>query len=774
MHRDACAAGPVPKIGMAMPLALAALSGVGLGWLAPPGLVGGWALAVLMLVAARRWHCLLLLLVMATTAHDVLSARAAELPAGLLGDDLAVEGRLETVSREQELTRLTVRVDACRPLAADRPACDSLRRVRLSHYAAPPMQPGERWALTVRLRPPSGFANPGTFDYRAWLWREGIQATGYVRRDPAAQRLSAASASLSSRALDQLESRSLSPLGTRWLAALTLGAGERLTDDDWELLNASGTTHLMVISGLHVGLVATFALLVGRGVARLVMPGRWRLAVWPWWLAGMAAVGYAGVAGMEPPALRAMLMTLVGLWVASGRHAPGPWQGWWLALGLVVLLDPLAVWRPGLWLSFLAVALLILIWQGRSRPAGLQGWIWALVRTQLLLAPLMAAAVLLAFARLAPAAPLVNLAAVPLVSTLMVPLGLAGWLLLPIEPLSRLCWGLFDWLAHGLAHLLEMAVAGLPLWWPEPETVLPLALLLGAIALLWALPGLAAGLRWVGTLLLGMTLIGLEAPDIPPGVLRVRVQDVGQGQLIELRSAGYRLLYDTGPRFGSGFAPLQSLWPPGQHFDTVLVSHADQDHAGGLDALVERHSVDAYLAPVDAALGVPLRPCRRGLSWERDGVRYRVLWPPPRAAHLSGNDRSCVLEVAAGDERLLITGDVGRQWERAFVEDVEGPVTLLVAGHHGSATSSGAQFVQTLSPRHTVFSAGRFNGYGHPADEVVRRFRRSGSCLWSTALDGALTAWLGRGEGSIVSAARPAAWRRGGVEGACHAVESPH
>ncbi len=530
----------------------------------------------------------------------------------------------------------------------------------------------------------------------------------------------------------------------------------------------------MVISGLHVGLVATFVLLMGRGVARLVTPRRWRLVIWPWWLAGAAALGYASLAGLEPPALRAMLMTLVGLWVASGRHAPGPWQGWWLALGLVVIVDPLAVWRPGLWLSFLAVALLILVWQGRSRPRGVSGWVAALLRTQLLLAPLMAAAVLLAFARLAPAAPLVNLLVVPLVSSLMVPLGLIGWLLLPIPTLSTLAWQGFDGLARGVAVLLDAAVAGLPLWWPAPETVLTLALLLGGIAGLWALPALAMRLRLAGTLLLSVTLLGLEAPEIPPGTLRVRVQDVGQGQLVELRSASYRLLYDTGPRFASGFAPIEALWPAGQRFDTVIVSHADLDHAGGVSRLVERHAVGAYLAPLAEAVGVPVRPCRRGQRWERDGVRYRVLWPPPRAAHLSSNDRSCVLEVTAGDERLLITGDVGREIERAFLAEVDDPVTLLVAGHHGSATSSGPHLVQSLAPRHALFSAGRHNGYGHPADAVVRRFRRGGSCLWSTALDGALTAWLGRPEGAAVSATRSAEWRHGGVEGPCHAVESPH
>ncbi len=126
----------------------------------------------------------------------------------------------------------------------------------------------------------------------------------------------------------------------------------------------------MVISGLHVSLVAGFVLLLGRGAARLMTPGRWRLAVWPWWLAAFGASGYALLAGLEPPALRALTMTLVGLWVASGRHAPGPWQGWWLALALVLLLDPLSAWRPGLWLSFGAVAMLILMWQGRPRPRG--------------------------------------------------------------------------------------------------------------------------------------------------------------------------------------------------------------------------------------------------------------------------------------------------------------------------------------------------------------------------------------------------------------------
>ncbi|OUE46337.1 DNA internalization-related competence protein ComEC/Rec2 [Billgrantia desiderata SP1] len=757
---------------MAMPLALAALAGVGLGHLAPPGLFEAWALCLLWLAGRGHWRAVMLGGLVAVTASQILLARGAVLPDGLLREDLLVAGRIESVEDEGRLSRLMVRVDACHPLDSARLPCDALRRIRLSFYGAPEIHAGERWELTVRLRPPAGFANPGTFDYGAWLWREGIQATGYVRSEPAARRLASAPASLRERALDHLDAQDLTPQARRWLAALTLGAGERLERDDWDLLNASGTTHLVVISGLHVGLVAAFVLLVGRGVARVATPRHWRMAVWPWWLAGAAAVGYAWLAGLQPPAMRAMIMTLLGLWVVSGRHAPGPWQAWWLALGVIVMLDPLSVWRPGLWLSFVAVALLILIWQGRPRLRGIRGWSWGLVRTQLLLAPLMAAAVLMAFARLAPAAPLVNLVAVPLVSTVLVPLGLLGWLFAPVPLLGTLCWRLFELTTQVLVQVLELSVALLPLWWPLAELVWPLALMLGAVALLWALPGLAGTLRLGATLLLVPAMLGLEASGPEPGTLRVRVQDVGQGQLIELRSASYRLLYDAGPRFASGFAPLSSLWPAGQRFDEVMVSHDDLDHAGGVAVLAERHTVGRYLAPSGESIGVPFDSCLRGQTWQRDGVAYRVLWPPEETAELSSNDRSCVLEVTAGSDRLLITGDVGRDIERMFLLDVQLPITLLVAGHHGSRTSSGPQLVQMLEPDHVIYSAGRHNAFGHPHDGVVRRFRRAGSCQWSTALDGAVTFWLGHGEAVSPSAARPAAWRRGGVEGRCHAVES--
>lgn len=168
---------------------------------------------------------------------------------------------------------------------------------------------------------------------------------------------------------------------------------------------------------------------------------------------------------------------------------------------------------------------------------------------------------------------------------------------------------------------------------------------------------------------------------------------------------------------------------------------------------------------------MPAEPCRAGDEWHWDGVRFRFLWPPaaPEAAW-SGNEASCVLLVEAGDSRLLITGDVGRGVERRLVAQVPAPLDLLVAGHHGSRTSSGPQLVQSLAPAHVIFSAGRDNAFGHPHDEVVRRFRHQRSCLWNTALDGAITMHIAQQAPPQAVSVR---LRPGGAdEGPCHRVKS--
>ncbi|MGM0614436.1 MAG: DNA internalization-related competence protein ComEC/Rec2 [Pseudomonadota bacterium] len=755
------------RTGIALPSALALLGGVlsvSSGFVQQfPGLFLAVYLLAGLRVANRYASVLPFWLLWGIMVALLTTEQGRALPAGLSGSDVSVEAKVLSVSDDNGVARLTLRLLSCAS-PPGQSSCQALGKVRVSAYQDIRFQPGERWEMTLRLRPPRGFSNPDTFDYQSWLWRERLNATGYVRRSPPAIRLAESAFSLRRLGLEYLTVQALSERSRRWLAALTLGDSEQLERQDWDLLNHSGTTHLVVISGLHVGLVATFSLLLARLVARLISPGNWRLRAWPWWLAAASTVAYATLAGLAPPALRAMLMALVGLWVASGRHAPGPWQAWWLALALVIILDPLAAWRPGFWLSFVAVAWLIVIWHGRPRPRGLRGWLWALVRTQLLLAPLMAGAVLFAFGRLAPLAPLINLLAVPWVSLVMVPSAMLGWLLIPVAPLSELSWWVFEQALNLFHGLLTLNVTYLPLWEPSSSHYKTLGVGFIWLALCWGLPATSWMLRAFAVVTVSLLAVWPREESWPDGALRVRVMDVGQGQLVELRSQHQRMLYDTGPRFRSGFMPLDTLWPGGQRFDQVVVSHADNDHAGGISALLDGHKVIDWWLPKGEEPDVSPMPtprsCYAGQRWSIDDIGYHYLWPPPGKNKLSANDRSCVLHVTVGEHSLLLTGDVGVNVERRLLTLLDTSISVLVAGHHGSNTSSGEQFVRYTQAHHVVFSAGRDNAFGHPTQAVVRRFRRAGSCLWNTAHDGALTFWLIPGETLSVTPQRELSGKR--------------
>lgn len=744
---------------------MAALSGAAAGVSdeAPNALLfwGVWLLAA---VLFRR-----IVLIAAAVFSLALYHGAAQLPTplapGLARQDLAITGRIQSLETSSDRARLRLEIDTCQ--SPDyMPSCERLTQVRLNWYQPPALEPGEQWQLTARLRPPHGLKNPGAFDYGAWLLQNGLGATGYVRDSPSPVRLEKAGFHLRRAAERFATTRIDNDQTLRWLRALTLGDGSALNDAQWSLLRDTGTTHLAVISGLHVGMVAAVTLVLFRWLARLCQPRRWRMASWPWVASALAAVAYAALSGFAPPATRAAIMTAVALWVASGRHAPGVWQGGWLAVLLVTLAMPGAIRQSGFWLSFGAVAVLILAWRWREH----QGPIWTLLRTQWLLTCGVGAATLLFFAHLAPLGFFINLLAVPWVSFLMVPVALLGWVLSPFAPLAELVWGLFGLLSRAFEAALVWFDDLQPDWQPDAERVGAVAAALLLVCLLSLLPGLALRFRWAAALLAaGLVLGGRDTDGPAPGEVRLLIHDVGQGQLVDIQTASSRWLYDTGPRWRGGFMPIDTLWSGPQSFDGVIISHGDQDHAGGVPVLLDHHRVGQWWAPLAESVETPVvQLCRRGTGWQRDGVKFAFLWPVAEEAMSDErNDRSCVLSIQAGDHRVLITGDVGSRVERRLVQADRTPVSLLVAGHHGSHTSSSPALVDALSPERVIYSAGYLNPYGHPADRVVRRFRRAGSCQWSTALDGAVAVSI-RGDKVSLVTERDG----GGVEYRCAGLES--
>ncbi|OIN50690.1 DNA internalization-related competence protein ComEC/Rec2 [Pseudomonas azotoformans] len=629
------------------------------------------------------------------------------------------------------------------------------QRIRVSWRGGPPVRSGERWRLAVTLKRPAGLLNFHGFDQEAWLLAQRIGATGSVKdgerlaparnawRDSVRQRLLAVDA----------QGREAG------LVALVLGDGSGLAAADWHVLQDTGTVHLLVISGQHIGLLAGLIYGLIAGLARY---GCWP-RTWPWlpWACGLAfsaALGYGWLAGFGVPVQRACVMVgLVLVWRLRFRHL-GLWWPLLLALNGVLVLEPLASLQPGFWLSFAAVAVLILAFGGRLGPWSLwQAW----TRPQWLIAIGLFPVLLVLGLPISLSAPLANLVAVPWISLVVLPLALSGTALLPLpfigEGLLWLAGGALDGLFRGLAWLAGHMPAWIPAQVPFGYWLVSL---LGAVLLL--LPG-GVPFRMLGW---PMLLLAVFPPreQVPHGQVEVLQLDVGQGQSLILRTRHHALLYDAGPRTGTfdlgARVVLPSLLKLGvETLDLMLLSHADADHAGGAAAIVKGIPIRRVVGGETDGLPVFIgtQPCVSGERWTWDGVTFE-LWQWPGA--ISGNAKSCVLQVQANGERLLLTGDIDREAEKAMLASpLAVPTEWLQAPHHGSRSSSSWAFVDRLAPRNVLISRGRGNAFGHPHPQVMERYRRLGSRVYDSAEQGAVRVQLGAFAPPVVARSQRRFWR---------------
>jgi competence protein ComEC len=665
-------------------------------------------------------------------AHDALAHRAG---ACIDGEEVIVKGRIEGLP----LTgALTTRFDVALDEPADVAGCTRapLRRLRVTWYEAQPLEPGDGWLLRVRLRSVRGFINPGTFDYEAQLLQRGIDAAGTVRAgrriDPAKLGADGLRERLARRAASwQLEHRGI-------LLALTTGDAREIRDAEWSLFQRTGTVHLVVISGMHISLAAAFGYWLGQLVARLIVPlvrrvpSRSVAAV----VGVFCAASYTALAGGGIPVERALLVAGVAT-AALLRFRPPTLSGLFVVvLGSVLALEPLAPLTPGFALSFGAVAVLLAGFAPYTRRLSP---LRDLVRAQVVLFVAMLPIGAIVLPQVAWLAPLTNFVAVPLTSLVVVPLLVLGLVLEPIAGLGSTLWSWADRVVEGLLVFLR-ATDVLP---PAPLDAVHVPTLVCVIvgATLWLAP---LGGRARLCVVLGMLPLfaGRAAPA--EGSFRLAVLDVGQGSAIIVDTARHRLVYDAGPRHLSGFDLGNAVVVPAfratgaRTLDLLVLSHGDLDHVGGAGSVAGQLAPRAMLVG-SRTEGFESAPrCRRGIEWQWDDVRFRVLHPTTIDVG-SRNDASCVIEIEADAARVLLTGDIEAASEmKLYAHESLHETSLLTVPHHGSKSSSTRQFVVATRPLWAIASVGHGNRFGHPAAQTVERYLTADACVLTTAESGAI------------------------------------
>jgi competence protein ComEC len=609
-----------------------------------------------------------------------------------------------------------------------------LIRLHLTAGAAWPA--GSRWRARVRLRSARASANPHGFDTEAWLWAQGMSASGQVVGT--ARRLADADDGLAR--VDRLRERIAGRIGrvlgaTREAAlitALTVGAQQGIGRAEWQAFARTGVTHLVSISGLHVGMVAGLAVWAVRLLLRRLPPAVGAPRVWAA-LGGLAAAGaYSLLAGWSVPTRRTFFMLALACLLLCWRRALPPFRVWWLALAAVLAFDPFAVYFPGLWLSFGLVAALMAMTVGRRRaPTKMQGiWAGQWAASVMSVVPLVGF-----FAALPLISPLANLLAIPWIAALVAPLCLLA-AVVPVDALLHAA----DWLCRGFYVFITWCAAA-PTWYlPRPPWPL---LALGMLGSLWLIAPLGWAARLFGIVLLLPML--LYAPTRPAaGQFRATVLDVGQGLSVWIRTARHDLLYDTGVAAAQAVVLPNLLASGVRRLDALVLSHHDADHDGAAPAVVSALAVDTlWVGQSESAraLGMAYRHCRPGVHWQWDGVRFEVLWPEAHWRDRGNNPYSCVLRVVGAQGSLLLTGDISQAVETALVNRHGRALasTVLIAPHHGSRSASSLPFLQAVAPRWGVVSAGWRNRYGHPHPQVLRHYRAVGATVLRTDQQGALT-----------------------------------
>ena len=697
--------------------------------------------SAVIMACLRYWRWVFFITGLLWAVLFAMSRLAERLPESLEGFDIPVTGIVIDLPEQNERqTRFDFKIlKSTVPLPS---------KLRLSWYFPDQaIKSGQHWSFVVKLKRPHGSLNPGGFDYERWLLIQNIGATGYVRPSPKPKLLNRESA-WSSIAVwrqsisDELSDRLSDSASLGLIKALTIGDGSGISPNEWDIFRKTGTTHLVVISGSHVGLIAGLAyFLVFKVWVRFGLI-RWAPYKVSAFVAILVGAFYSGLAGFSVPTQRSMVMLSVVMLATILQRNSRPFNVLAVALFAVLVFDPLSVLSAGFWLSFLAVSLIVYVVSGRIGTAGY--WVemikinWA---TSIGLAPLL----LLFFQQVSLIAPIANFIAVPIISFIAVPFALVGVVLMFVLPLiAAKLFFIVDLSLQGLVTVLSY-MAELP--FATINHSLP-----SVWSLIFAIPGILLLLaprgmpvRWL-SLVLFLPLIFTKPEKPAVGSIKMTLLDVGQALSLVVQTQNHWLVYDTGAKFSGESDMGKSILLPflrqqgAESIDTLIISHGDNDHIGGAVSLMKGLPVKLVLTTAMEQLKdyAPVK-CAAGQTWEWDKVNFTLL--SPQHGFVSDNNNACVLKIQTEQGIVLLPSDIETSAEAWLIETYGDQLKadVLIAPHHGSKTSSTVDFLRAVQPEMVLISAGYKNQFGHPHQDILSRYKHNHSQWLNTADKGAIT-----------------------------------